>query len=324
MKKKVLITGASGFVGYHLVQEALAKGLDVVAAVRSSSQIAHLQSLPIDFTTLDYGNIQQLAADIKEKSYHYIIHAAGVTKAGRKEEYEKVNAMFTRNIAVAVKESGMAVEKFVLISSLAALGPVKTVNTDMLPKPLTAYGHSKLLAERYLAEIDIPQIVLRPTAVYGPRERDIFLMLKTINRGLELYIGRFEQQLSFIHVSDLSTIAIKALSSSLSHKSYILSDGQSYDRYTLGKITKEVLGRKTVKLHLPMGFTRMTVAAVERLYSLAGKTPTVNREKLNELTAANWYYGIDEAKKDLGFDPQYNLNEGMQQTLQWYKQHRWI
>lgn len=324
MKKKVLITGASGFVGYHLVQEALNRGLDVVAAVRPSSKVAHLQSLPIAFTTLDFGNVPELARDIKEKSYQYVIHAAGVTKAGSKAEYEKVNAMYTRNLAMAVKESGVALEKFVLISSLAALGPVKEGEQILHPNPLTAYGQSKLLAERYLVEVDIPQIVLRPTAVYGPRERDIFIMLKAINRGFEFYIGRFEQQLSFIHVSDLSAIAVKALSSALSKKSYILTDGKSYDRYTLGNIAREVLKKKTIKLHLPIGVTRMTVAAVEILYSLAGKTPTINREKLNELTAANWYYDIEEVKRDLGFDPQFNLKEGMQQTLQWYKQQHWI
>ena len=324
MKKKVLITGASGFVGYHLVQEALANDLEVVAAVRPSSKVDHLQSLPISFSTLDYTNVQKLAGDLKEKSYHYIIHAAGLTKAGSRQEYDKVNAVFTRNMALAVKEAGIALEKFVLISSLAALGPARPDQPCQPAGPLTAYGHSKLLAEQYLEQVDIPQIILRPTAVYGPRERDIFLMLKAINRGFELYIGRFEQQLSFIHVSDLSAVAIKSLASPISNRSYVLSDGLSYDRYTLGNITREALGKKTIRLHLPVGFTKLTVSAVETLFSLAGKIPTVNREKLNELTAANWFYGIDEAKRDLGFEPRYNLQEGIQQTLRWYKQERWI
>ena len=324
MKKKVLITGASGFVGYHLIQEALDKGLDVVAAVRSSSKVDHLQSLPIGFTTLDFGNRQELVSDIKEKSYHYIIHAAGVTKAGKREEYEKVNAMYTRNIALAASESGIAIEKFVLMSSLAALGPVKEGGQSPVPNPVTSYGRSKLLAERHLAEVDIPYIVLRPTAVYGPRERDIFLMLKAISRGLEFYIGRGEQQLSFIHVKDLSAVAVRALTSLPVNKTYNITDGRSYDRYALGNITKELLGKRTIKLHLPVTVTRGAVAAIEAMYSLTGKTLTVNREKLNELTAANWYYAIDEAKNDLGFEPQYNLNDGLRQTLQWYKQQQWI
>ncbi len=325
MKKKVLITGASGFVGYHLIQAALARDLEVYAAVRTSSKIDHLKSLPVILTFPDLGNPIELEKDFKEKQYDYIIHAAGSTKAKRKEEYKAVNAEYTRNLAQATQNSGIQLQKFLFISSLAAIGPLTNAQDEKhLPNPVTTYGKSKLLAESYLAEYDLPSVIVRPTAVYGPRERDILVMFKLISKGLEFYIGRKDQQLSFIHVTDLANVTIALMESSHVNKTYNLTDGIAYDRYALGNITKEVLGKKTLKLHVPLNLMKMTVGFLEVIYALNGKIPTINKEKLKELTASSWHYSIEELKKDIGFNPIYDLHHGLKETLQWYQRHKWI
>jgi nucleoside-diphosphate-sugar epimerase len=184
MKQKVLITGASGFVGFHLVEAALAKGLDVIAAVRKSSDIRHLHSYDIKFTYPDFTSVESLEKELKEKQYDYIIHAAGTTKARNLEEYNRINSTYTINLAKAAADRGTGIRKMVFMSSLAAIGPSKNteaiISDNKQPEPVTAYGKSKLLAEEQLKEIDLPVIVLRPTAVYGSRDKDIFIILKTL------------------------------------------------------------------------------------------------------------------------------------------------
>src|SRR3546814_821808 len=208
MKKKVLVTGATGFVGYHLIIEALQSGLEVYAAVRPTSNIDHLSSLNINYTTLDYASVEKLKKEIEDKQYHYIIHAAGITKAKTAEDYNKINATFSENLAMAACKANRPLEKFIYVSSLAAIGPlsdpIRKIDENTVPQPLTNYGKSKLLAEQYLSEMkELPLLVIRPTAVYGPREKDILILFKSLNKGLELYIGKSEQQLSFVNVKEL-------------------------------------------------------------------------------------------------------------------------
>jgi UDP-glucose 4-epimerase len=328
MKERVLITGASGFVGFHLIEAALKKELEVYAAVRPSSQIAHLKSLPIHYTALDFTNVKALKAELLEKKYDYIIHAAGAIKAANYEEYVTVNATYAKNLALAVGEANLPIKKFVFMSSLAAIGPSRTgraITENDEPNPLTSYGKSKLVAESYLSEFtDLPLISLRPTAVYGPRERDIFIMINIINKGLEPYIGRVPQKLSFIYVKDLAAISINALSSTINNRSYIVADGRSYDRYELGDIVKKILKKNTLKIHLPLPVVKAIAVFQERAGAIRGKSPILSREKLNELIALDWSCNIDQLKHDLGFAPRYTLENGMDETLQWYKENKWL
>lgn len=200
MKKRVLITGATGFVGYHLIKAALASDLEVYANVRRSAAADHLKDFQINYVDLDLSSIYLLKENIEEKKYDYIVHAAAVTKAKKLDDYNQVNAIYTRNLALAASKSEHPIKKFVFISSLAALGPLNQKNEKLTDKgasnPVTNYGISKALAETYLAQIqNLPLITFRPTAVYGPREKDIFILIKTIKAGFELYIGKQEQEL---------------------------------------------------------------------------------------------------------------------------------
>jgi UDP-glucose 4-epimerase len=328
MKERVLITGASGFVGYHLIEEALKNNLEVYAAVRKSSDIKHLKHFDIRFTYPDFTDLPALTNELKEKQYDYIIHAAGVTKARSQKEYNDINAGYTFNLALAALESGIKLKKFVLISSLAALGPLTSlegvITEETIPAPLTAYGKSKLLAEQNLkAFTTLNYTILRPTGVYGPRDRDIFIFFKQLVKGIEPYIGKMEQKLSLIYVTDLAKGAIKALYAG-NQKIYNLSDGDFYDRYALGDITKEVLRLKTLKLHLPVKFVKLIAKVSEKVSSLKNKASVLNVEKLNELMAVNWNCSIEQAKADLGFYPEYNLKAGVAETLKWYKANKWL
>jgi UDP-glucose 4-epimerase len=328
MKERVLITGASGFVGYHLIEEALKNNLEVFAAVRKSSKTDHLKHFDIQYTYPDFTDVAALKKELTEKKYDYIIHAAGITKARSKKEYELVNAGYTHNLALASLQSGIKLKKLVLISSLAAIGPLNSltgiITAETTPRPVTAYGTSKLHAEENLkAFSSLNYTILRPTGVYGPRDRDIFIFFKQLAKGIEPYIGNMQQKFSFIYVTDVAKAAIKALHAG-NKKAYNLSDGNFYDRYELGNLAKEVLNLKTVKFHLPVNFVKLIATIAEKYSSLSNKASTLNVEKLNELMAVNWHCDIEDAKADLGFYPGYNLKAGVRETLDWYKQHKWL
>lgn len=328
MKERVLITGASGFIGYHLIKAALANHLEVFAAVRKSSRTGHLKEFDIKYTWPDFTDPEALKKEIAENNYTYIIHAAGVTTARSQKEYNDINAVYTHNLAQAAVDSGIGLKKFVLLGSLAALGPLNTADgilyENSTPQPVTAYGRSKLLAEENLRKFtSLNYTVLRPTGVYGPRDRDIFIFFKQVARGIEPYIGRMDQQFSFLYAGDLAQAAIKALTNG-NRETFNLSDGNRYDRYQLAANIKASLNSKTVKFHLPVNFVKSIAYLSEKFCSLRNKAATLNVEKLNELMAVNWFCDIEKAKTGLGFNPVYDLQAGVAETIKWYKSNNWL
>lgn len=327
--KKVLITGASGFVGYHLIVTAIAQGLDVYAAVRPNSDIAHLKDLKINYVHLNFTVVDELKAALEQKQYAYIIHAAGTTKAKNLQEYTAINATYTRNLALAASTVNYSLEKFLFVSSLAAIGPIEgfdsIIQDNSTAHPITLYGMSKKLAEDYLNDIEnLPLIIVRPTAVYGPREKDIFILFKTINNGLEPYIGKIKQLLSFVYVTDLTKIIINLLKSDIVGKTYNVSDGQSYDRYALADGLKKALQKRTFKFHIPLIVIECVANLMDKFYANSASTPTLNKEKIKELTAPNWTCSIENLKKDLQFEPKYNLIQGLEESVKWYTLNGWL
>ncbi|MBC7889351.1 MAG: NAD(P)-dependent oxidoreductase [Ferruginibacter sp.] len=328
MNEKVLITGASGFLGYHIIQAAIEKGLDVYAAVRTNSNIEHLDKLPVHYLYLNYDNREEMTRQLTENKIDYIIHAAGVTKAIRQEVYNLVNATYTLNLAKAAEKLGGNLKKMVFISSLAAVGPLgdyrDKITEQTCPNPVTAYGRSKLLAEKNLANIAIPTTILRPTAIYGPRDRDIFIMVKTLNKGLDPYIGKMLQQLSFVHVKDVAEVAVNSLFMNNARGIYNITDGHSYNRYQFSDIARILLKKNALRFHIPMPLVKMLAYILETTNGWLKKPSVINREKLQELAAKNWICDISKAKKELAFSPQFDLQSGLEDSIAWYVKNKWI
>lgn len=327
MKEKILITGANGFLGFHLIEAALQNNLQVYAAVRKESKIDHIKHLPIVFTFLDYSNLFKLQNEIIAGQYDYIIHAAGLTKGMNKEEFNMVNAQYSLCLGKAALTPQARIKKFIFISSLAAIGPIdkysNKINELTPANPVTSYGKSKLLAERMLEKLTLPLIILRPTAVYGPRDKDIFIMFKAIKRGVEMYLGKQNQQLTFIYVKDVANLAISALFSDRIG-AYNITDGNNYTRYDLAIYLKQYLKQKTIKFHLSIIVVKITTFILEYSMRMFNKNSVLNREKLNELLADNWACDIKKAKSELGFLPKYDLDKGVKESVDWYKQNKWL
>ena len=193
---KILITGASGFIGSFIVEEALRQGMETWAAVRGSSSRQFLQDKSINLIELNLDSEQQLVEQLQGHEFDYVVHAAGVTKCLDKRDFHRINTEGTKHLVTALRRLGMPLRHFVYLSSLSVFGaireqqPYEAIRETDTPQPNTAYGRSKLEAEQWLAQLNeelgkrnealFPYTILRPTGVYGPRERDYFLMAQSI------------------------------------------------------------------------------------------------------------------------------------------------
>ncbi len=335
MKPKILITGASGFIGSHLVEEAVRQGFDVYAGVRKSSSKAYLTNKSIHIQELDLSSREDLGRIFSEISktgngFQYVIHNAGITYARKGEEFQTVNFEYTKNLVEALQDSRTDLKKFVLISSLATQGPGndKTMDPILLsnnPQPISSYAKSKLQAEQFLKTVvSLPYLIVKPTAVYGPRDKDFLQFIKLVKRGMEPYIGSHRQMISMLYVKDLSRAVIGLLGTSAVHRSYLISDRKSYDKQDLGATLKSMLSRRTFKVVVPLAALRWTILAVEKIYGLAGTIPFLNVEKLNEISQGNWLCDSSEVWQDLSSAPEYDLEKGMKETVSWYMENGWL
>ncbi len=188
----VLITGATGFIGSHLAEELHRKGYKLRCLVRKTSNLRWLKHLPIEYIYGDLFDAEMLRRSVEGVDYVY--HVAGVTKAKNREEYFRGNHLGTRNLLDAVREVKPDLKRFILVSSLAAVGPSlngQPVDETTHYHPITSYGESKMEAEKECLQLtdSIPVTVVRPPAVYGPRDKDIFAFFDTMNKGLQPMIG---------------------------------------------------------------------------------------------------------------------------------------
>lgn len=334
-KKKVFITGASGFIGGFLVEEALKRNYEVYAAIRSSSSKKYLEDERIKFLEIDFSDREKLTGQFRNLfrqgiEVSYIIHNAGITKAKSGREYFKVNYEYTKNLLEALKMAVISPCKFIYISSLAAFGPgdedvKKPIGLHNIPKPVTSYGKSKLEAERYIfSQVDFPFIILRPTAVYGPREKGLFALFKLIKNHLEVYIGFKKQHLSFIYVKDLARAVFNALESDIVNRAYFLSDGHHYDARIFSNTIKKKLQAKTLKVKVPVNMARAVAFALEKTSGIFGRPSAFNVEKVNELKSTNWLCEAQPFNEDMNFRAEYDLTSGISETVDWYRKENWL
>ena len=328
---KILITGASGFIGSFIVEEALKRGFETWAAVRKSSSREWLKDERIHFIELNLSSKAQLVEQLRGMDFDYVVHAAGVTKCLNKADFHRINTEGTKNLAEALLEVKMPLKRFVFVSSLSIFGAIKEqepyeeIRESDTPQPNTEYGRSKLEAEQFLATTTLPYIILRPTGVYGPREKDYFIMAKSIKGHSDFAVGYKRQDITFVYVKDVVQAVFLALDKGENGRQYFLSDGKVYQSTTFSDLIHEELGRPWwIRITAPVWVLRIVTFFGEYIGRMTGKVTALNNDKYNILKQRNWRCDIQPAIDELGYQPTVKLEQGVKETIQWYKEHGWL
>lgn len=325
---RALVTGASGFIGSNLVERLLAEGAQVKCLVRPRSKLTWLSNPHLTLVPGDFHNPASLVQAVTDVDA--VFHVAGATRAARRSGYFRGNLEATCNLLRACEDYGPGDQKFLFISSLAAAGPSSglPLTEDLKPYPVSAYGESKLAAEGAVLEFGRkrPVIVIRPPAVYGPRDRDTFMLFKSMQRGFHVIPGLSVQKVSLVHVHDLVTGILLAVRSEQapSRVYYICSDGQ-HDWRTVGEYLGLALGRRRfVTIYVPWGMMRL-IALGGSLVSQFTRSPTLlSLDKLRDVRQSNWLCSNERAKAEIGFKPAIDLLTGLTTTAAWYKKIGWL
>lgn len=329
---KLLITGASGFIGGFIVEEALKRGFETWAAVRKGSSTRYLRDERIRLVELDLSDPEALRGALRGSDFDYVVHAAGLTKSPREADFFRVNTDGTINLAEAVRRECPNLRRFVYLSSLSVMGPAREdtphadITDDDEPRPNTAYGLSKLMGERALdAMRGFPCVTLRPTGVYGPREKDYFMMVKSISRHVDFAAGYKPQHLTFVYVVDVVEAVFLALERGKTGSKYFLSDGDVYSSRDFSDLIRRELGNPpTLRVTAPLWLLRAITLVGECVGRLTGKVTALNNDKYNIMRQRNWRCDITPATTELGYTPRHKLDEGTRLTVRWYKDNGWI
>ena len=328
----ILITGASGFIGSFIVEEALRQGFETWAAVRGSSSRQFLTDERIHFIELNLSSEEQLKEQLKGHQFDYVVHAAGVTKCLNKADFHRINTEGTQNLVRTIQALKMPLRRFVYISSLSIMGAIREQQpyTEILEsdeaKPNTAYGRSKLEAEQWLDTVeDLPYVILRPTGVYGPRERDYFMMAKSIQSHTDFAVGYKQQDITFVYVTDVVQAVFLACEKGVTGRRYFLSDGEVYQSSTFSNLIRKELGNPWwIRVTAPIWVLRIVTFIGEYVGHLTGKVTALNNDKYNIMRQRNWRCDIKPAQQELGYEPKIKLEEGVRHSIKWYKDNGWL
>jgi len=329
MEKTVsVVTGANGFVGSHLVDHLISKNHTVKCITRKSSNLRWLENKPVEIVGCGLFNLTALENTVKDADY--IFHIAGVVKAKTDEGYFSGNVETTKNILDSILSSNSKIKRVVIVSSFTACGPATIENPsteETNPHPITRYGKSKLeqekLTEKYMDKLPIS--IVRPPAVFGARDTEIYLVFKTFKVGLMTLIGFNKKLLSFIHVTDLvEGLLLVAESDTAKGKNYFISSDKYYDWNQIGDAIAKAMGKNAIRLRIPH-FLVYIIAAIAQFFAMfSSKAATFNIEKARDFVQEAWTCDISKAKKELDFHPKISLEEGIKRTIDWYRDNNWL
>ena len=328
MKGTALVTGGTGFVGSHLIEALAEAGWTVRALVRRPDKLRWLEGLPADVFEGDVQNPDSLPEALR--GVDLVMHCAALTKALTRNEYMQANADGTRTLLQSSIQAG--VRRFVYCSSQAAAGTGTLTQPRVeedAPEPLTDYGASKLAGEIAVQEAanDMEWIILRPPAIFGPRDEQFFPLFRGIKK-IHRYpvFGREERSYSWIYVRDLvSALHVAAETDVGLRQTYFVAHETPVTWREMSQIAGELLNINVRPLpSIPLSLLKGIALIIEMGARLRGKAALLNRQKLAEIAAPGWVVSSEKITRELGFHCQFNLREALLETLEWHDGQGWL
>ncbi len=323
---KIAITGATGFIGSHLTETLAAQGHEVTCLARGNDKASWIKDLPVRMV---YGDVcREHSLEKFVTGQEVIVHLAGLTKAPDLETYTRVNVGGTNNVLSAVTARGVRLRRFILISSQEAMGPSaegRPICEDTPQNPLSMYGISKHLAEKALrAWSTIPMTVIRPPAVYGPRDRDIYAYFKLASMGITPIVG-YSNILSVVYVKNLvSGISLAIDRGQDGFRSYFFTDGDAITWKDMSEMISTALHRRTTKIRIPSVVVN-ALGKIAGLYSsVTHKALLLSKDKIAAMKVVHWLISDQRARSELGYKPTYTTVQGIEETARWYRDAGWL
>ena len=324
---RVLVTGASGFVGSHIVETLLAKKHQVTCIVRKTSDLSWISHLQVFFKYGDLSDEKFLEICVKDADI--VVHCAGSVRAFNREEYFKSNVENTKNLCNAVMKANPSLKKFIFISSQAAMGPSSSSEPKKLSEeetPVSDYGLSKVVAEEAVKEIftgRVPYTILRPSSVYGPRDKDIFIFFNLVNKHLRPVTVE-KRVLQLVYVKDVAEAVISCIDNKKSdNKTYYLAEATPYTWSEVGQIISKSVGRTTMPLPVPDFVFKFAGMAAQSFSYITKKPAVLNKQKINEMLQEYWIADNKSARDDLGIEFT-KLEIASKITYNWYLNNKFF
>ncbi|AHY48072.1 Nucleoside-diphosphate-sugar epimerase (plasmid) [Rubrobacter radiotolerans] len=306
-------------MGGHLARAFVREGYRVRCALRAFSDPRPLSGLPGELVRADFDRTSDLSA--ASKGVDVVVHAAGITRARHPGDYHRVNAGITRRLAAAALREGVG--RFVLVSSLAARGPdARSAGGD---RPASPYGVSKLEAERCLRSLGggMETVVLRPAAVYGPRDRDFLPLFRMARRGL-LVLPSGRGSLQPVYAPDVARAALAAARGGAGFGPFPLAERRRYTWKEVAAALEQALGRRVRVLRVPAVASVAAGRAAEGAARLLGSEPLFDERRARDLAVHAWTCDTTATERALGWRAGVPLPEGLKRTLRWYRREGWL
>jgi nucleoside-diphosphate-sugar epimerase len=325
---KSLVTGGTGFIGSHLLEALLERGEGVRCLVRERSPRDWIQGLDVELILGDCTDFSSLVPAVK--GVDRIYHLAAVTKATDSDAFYRVNTRGTQNLIRACLEANPDVQRVVYLSSLAAVGPCQGENLAIETDPcwpVSHYGRSKREGEEAVLKVrdHLNGVILRSCAVYGPRDRELLPIFRSIRMGVEIGVRGIEQRLSLCYVSDLvSAIVMAGTGDTSSGEIFFVSDGNVYTWQDFGRAIAEALGIRTTRLGVPVSVLGLAAGLFDWISKWSGRPRVFGRERYQEMIQPSWCCDPSKAMSELGFSPSFDLKRGVAATVEWYRAEGWL
>jgi len=326
--RNVLVTGASGFVGGHVVEALRRRGLKVRCLTRQPGRLEFLRPLEIEPAAGDVTLPDTL--ELALEGVDAVVHCAGLTRAVSRARFFEANEAGPRNLYAACRKRGRQILKIVHISSLAAIGPSpgeEPVTEESHPSPVSDYGDSKLAGQRAAEACmaDLPVSIVLPPAVYGPRDAAFLAYFKAVARGRVPLIGGADRRLSLVYVKDLAeAVAVILTDRESAGQAFLVDDGSVHTWTGVAAEIGRAMNRPFRPLSLPVSIVRGMGILGDLYAAITGTAPLINSQKVRELLQDSWTCSSDRIRGRLGFRAQFSLERGIAETLSWYRDHQWL